>query len=126
MALGSSPGGEREEDIEAIFERLRADVLGQSANVLGSGEEASDNFSLAREEAERMWPVTAERPYLAAPGLLGQIRGVLLRPAKGVLRKLMRWYVEPPWIEQRRFNAAVLRLLDDLRAAQRQSREPRA
>jgi hypothetical protein len=126
MALGSSPGGEREEDIEAIFERLRADVLGQSANVLGSGEEASENFSRAREEAERMWPVTADRPYLAAPGLRGQIRGLLLRPVKGVLRRLMRWYVEPPWIEQRRFNAAVLRLLDDLRAAQRQSREPRA
>jgi hypothetical protein len=35
-------------------------------------------------------------------------------PVKAVLRKLMRWYVEPLAYDQRSFNAAVLRLLDDL------------
>ena len=35
-------------------------------------------------------------------------------PVKVVLRKLMRWYVEPLAYDQRSFNAAVLRLLDDL------------
>jgi hypothetical protein len=31
-----------------------------------------------------------------------------------VLRKMMRWYVEPVAYDQRSFNAATLRLLDDL------------
>jgi hypothetical protein len=35
---------------------------------------------------------------------------------KAVLRKLMRWYVEPLAYDQRSFNAAVLRLIDDLDA----------
>ena len=35
-------------------------------------------------------------------------------PVKAVLRKLMRWYVEPLAYDQRSFNAATLRLVDDL------------
>ena len=35
---------------------------------------------------------------------------------KAVLRKLMRWYVEPVAYDQRSFNAAALRLIDDLEA----------
>jgi len=31
-----------------------------------------------------------------------------------VLRRFMRWYVEPAWADQRAFNDAVLKLLDDL------------
>ncbi|HEY9458556.1 MAG TPA: hypothetical protein VIQ56_11700, partial [Gaiella sp.] len=42
------------------------------------------------------------------------IRGGLGTPVKGVLRKLMRWYVEPLAYDQRSFNAAALRLVDDL------------
>jgi hypothetical protein len=33
---------------------------------------------------------------------------------KGVLRRLMRWYVEPALADQRAFNDAVLKLIDDL------------
>jgi hypothetical protein len=33
---------------------------------------------------------------------------------KAVLRKMMRWYVEPLAYDQRSFNAALLRLVDDL------------
>jgi hypothetical protein len=33
---------------------------------------------------------------------------------KAVLRKLMRWYVEPVAYDQRSFNAVTLRLIDDL------------
>jgi hypothetical protein len=40
--------------------------------------------------------------------------GGLATPAKAVLRKLMRWYVEPLAYDQRSFNAAALRLVDDL------------
>ena len=33
---------------------------------------------------------------------------------KLVLRRLMRWYVEPAFADQRAFNNAVLKLIDDL------------
>jgi hypothetical protein len=42
------------------------------------------------------------------------MRGGLGTPVKAVLRKLMRWYVEPLAYDQRSFNAAALRLIDDL------------
>jgi hypothetical protein len=42
------------------------------------------------------------------------VRGGVGTPVKAVLRKLMRWYVEPLAYDQRSFNAATLRLLDDL------------
>ncbi|MDQ2984969.1 MAG: hypothetical protein M3R70_13765 [Actinomycetota bacterium] len=99
---------EDEVEVEAIFARLRAEVLGRPS------DEPVDGPSPAREEAERTWPVSAERPFLSPPGKRGRIRGLLLAPVKGPLRRAMRWYVEPAWAEQRRFNAAVLRLLDDL------------
>ena len=41
-------------------------------------------------------------------------RGGIGTPVKAVLRKLMRWYVEPLAYDQRSFNAATLRLIDDL------------
>ena len=56
-----------------------------------------------RDQAERLWPVSAERPIVGKGG-----------PVKNVLRRLMRWYVEPAWADQRAFNDAVLKLLDDL------------
>src|SRR5439155_11165651 len=71
-------------------------------------------FSLTREEAERLWAVSAERPFLYRAGALGRLRGLALVPVKTVVRKLMRWYVEPLAVDQRRFNAAVLKLVDAL------------
>ena len=41
-------------------------------------------------------------------------RGGIGTPVKAVLRKLKRWYVEPLAYDQRSFNAATLRLIDDL------------
>ena len=64
----------------------------------------------ARAEAERLWPVSADRSLRLRPG----VRGGLGTPVKAVLRKLMRWYVEPVAYDQRSFNAAALRLIDDL------------
>jgi len=57
-----------------------------------------------------LWPVSADRSLRLRPG----VRGGLATPVKAVLRKLMRWYVEPLAYDQRSFNAAVLRLVDDL------------
>src|SRR5439155_12410259 len=71
-------------------------------------------FSLTREEAERLWAVSAERPFLYRAGALGRLRGLALVPVKTVVRKLMRWYIEPLALDQRRFNAAVLKLVDAL------------
>ena len=73
-----------------------------------SGDE--DDRRAARAEAERLWPVSADRSLRLRPG----VRGGIGTPVKAVLRKLMRWYVEPLAYDQRSFNAAALRLIDDL------------
>jgi hypothetical protein len=60
--------------------------------------------------AERFWPVSADKPLERRPGA----KGWLAFQVKRVLRKLMRWYVEPAFAEQRIVNDALLRLVDDL------------
>jgi hypothetical protein len=70
----------------------------------------------ARREANRFAAVSADRPYYYRPGRLGRTRGLLLLPMKAVLKKLMRWYVEPVAHDQRQFNAATMRMFDELAA----------
>ena len=97
-------------DIAALFEQLKEEVRRSGA---APGERGSaDDRSAARAEAERLWPVSADRGLRLRPG----VRGGVGTPAKAVLRKLMRWYVEPVAYDQRSFNAATLRLIDDLEA----------
>src|SRR4051812_14643247 len=60
--------------------------------------------------AERFWPVSADKPLERRPGA----KGWLAFQVKRVLRKLVRWYVEPAFAEQRIVNDALLRLVDDL------------
>jgi hypothetical protein len=103
----------RDEEIAAIFARLKDEVYGRPPS---AGDTDLPSLSVAREEAERLWPVSADRPFLWAPGPWGRMRSLALWPVKTVLRRLMRWYVEPPLADQRRFNAAVLRLFDELSA----------
>jgi hypothetical protein len=97
-------------DVAALFDELREEVRRSGADPSAPGDPADRRA--AREEAERLWPVSAERPLRLRPGM----RGGLGHPAKAVLRKLMRWYVEPLAYDQRSFNAAALRLIDDLQA----------
>jgi hypothetical protein len=59
--------------------------------------------------AERFWPVSADKPLEQRPGA----KGWLAFRVKRMLRKLMRWYVEPAFAEQRIVNDALLRLVDD-------------
>jgi hypothetical protein len=101
----SSNGGV---DVAALFEQLKEEVRrsGAAPGDRGTG----DDRSAARAEAERLWPVSADRSLRLRPG----VRGGLGTPVKAVLRKLMRWYVEPLAYDQRSFNAAALRLIDDL------------
>jgi SAM-dependent methyltransferase len=101
----------QEAEFEAIVERLRAEVERGEAELEGA---AGDRYPARRREADGLWAVSPERPFLSRPGPLGRARGIALTPVKSVLRKMMRWYVEPFAAEQRRFNAAVLRLVDAL------------
>ena len=84
----------------------------------------SDRFVIimAGGRGERFWPVSAERETLARPGGRGRRRALLVAPTKAMLRPLLRWYVEPALADQRRFNAAVLRILDELERELRRSR----
>jgi hypothetical protein len=65
-------------------------------------------------QAEQFSHVTLDLPLLYKPGTWGRIRGTLLAPVKLVLRKLMRWYVEPAFAQQRDFNASALAALEQL------------
>ena len=96
-------------DVEELVRRLKEEVR-RSGSDLGAASGDAAERRVAREEAERLWPVSADRSLRLRPG----VRGGLGTPAKAVLRKLMRWYVEPVAYDQRSFNAAALRLIDDL------------
>jgi hypothetical protein len=97
-------------DVGALIDRLRDEVRRSGADPGGSPAGGAASRLAARAEAERLWPVSADRGLRLRPG----VRGGAGTPVKAVLRKLMRWYVEPLAYDQRSFNAAVLRLLDDL------------
>ena len=97
-------------DVEALFTALREEIRRSGADPGAGGEHGESDRLAARAEAERLWPVSADRPLRLRPG----VRGGLGTPVKAVLRKLMRWYVEPLAYDQRSFNAAALRLVDDL------------
>ena len=96
-------------DVEELFRALREEVRRSGADPGAFGGDEGDRRA-ARAEAERLWPVSADRSLRLRPGW----RGGIGTPVKWVLRKLMRWYVEPLAYDQRSFNAATLRLIDDL------------
>ena len=96
-------------DVEELFRALRDEVRRSGGDPSAQAGDESDRRA-ARAEAERLWPVSADRSLRLRPG----VRGGIGMPVKAVLRKLMRWYVEPLAYDQRSFNAATLRLLDDL------------
>src|SRR5919106_2837844 len=96
-------------DVDALFQSLREEVRSSGSDP-GAASGGEDERRVARAEAERLWPVSADRSLRLRPG----VRGGVGTPVKAVLRKLMRWYVEPLAYDQRSFNAAALRLLDDL------------
>jgi hypothetical protein len=96
-------------DVEELFRALREEVRRSGADPGAFGGDEGDRRA-ARAEAERLWPVSADRSLRLRPG----VRGAIGIPVKAVLRKLLRWYVEPLAYDQRSFNAATLRLIDDL------------
>jgi hypothetical protein len=94
------------DDVASLVAALREELRRSGADPGGPG--GGDRLA-ARAEAERVWPVSADRSLRLRPGW----RGGVGTPVKAVLRKLMRWYVEPLAYDQRTFNAAVLRIVDD-------------
>ena len=92
---------EERTDVAALFAALKEEIR-------ASGPRATDVTPVqvrlsSRDQAERLWSVSAERPIVGKGG-----------PVKAFLRRLMRWYVEPAFADQRAFNDAVLKLIDDL------------
>ena len=90
-----------ETDVAALFARLKEEL--RAACPRGDGVTPAQVRLSVRDQAERLWAVSAERPLVGKAG-----------PVKLVLRRLMRWYVEPAFADQRAFNDAVLKLIDDL------------
>jgi hypothetical protein len=82
--------------------------------VLAGGKARASLTLSARLEADRLAAVSADRPYYFRAGRMGRLRGLLLLPLKAVLKRLMRWYVEPVAHDQRLFNSAAVRMIDEL------------
>jgi SAM-dependent methyltransferase len=87
-------------DVADLFEQLREELRRGA----GAGGGAESEFAATRALAERFWPVTAEREAGGGP------KGLIKR----MLRKLMRWYVEPLAADQRVYNSSLLKLVDAL------------
>jgi hypothetical protein len=92
---------EERTDVAAMFARLQDEI--RAAGPRASDVTPAQVRLSTRDQAERLWAVSAERPLVGKGG-----------PVKLVLRRLMRWYVEPAFADQRAFNDAVLKLIDDL------------
>jgi hypothetical protein len=90
---------QQERSVDEVYAQLRAAV-----------DRGTRDLSSTRGLAERFWPVSADKPLERRPGL----KGWLAFQVKRVLRKTMRWYVEPAFADQRIVNDALLRLVDDL------------
>ncbi len=102
----------QEAEFETILTRLR-DEVERGERDAGDDQDVAQ-FAGLRRRGEQLWAVSAERPFLHRPGAFGRLRGLALTPLKSILRKAMRWYVEPLAVDQRRFNAVSLKLLDAL------------
>ena len=98
-------------DVDALVERLHVEL-----DLTGRGTAGRPSWEPARIEAGRLAPVSGDRPFHRRPGVAGSVRYAATAVPKKIVRKLVRWYVEPIAAEQRAFNGSVLRLIDDVTA----------
>src|SRR5215210_909683 len=96
-------------DVAALVAQLEEEIR-RTGPRHRSGDRPSSVRVNARAAADRLWPVSADRHL----GGRGGAVGALYAPVKLLLRKLVRWYVEPVFADQRAYNDALLRLVDDL------------
>ena len=92
---------EEPSEVAALYARLQEEI--RAAGPRGADVPPAQVRLSLRDQAERLWPISAERPIVGKGG-----------PLKSILRRLMRWYVEPAFADQRAFNDATLKLIDDL------------
>jgi hypothetical protein len=92
---------EERTDVAAVYERLKEEL--RAAGPRAADVDSAQVRLSVRDQAERLWSVSAERPIVGKVGFV-----------KRSLRRLMRWYVEPALADQRAFNDAALKLIDDL------------
>ena len=92
---------EERTDVAALFERLKEEL--RAAGPRAADVTPAQVRLSTRDQAERLWAISAERPIVGKGG-----------PLKLLLRRFMRWYVEPAMADQRAFNEAVLKLIDDV------------
>jgi SAM-dependent methyltransferase len=104
--ISTSENGGRDVDVAALFEQLKQEVRHAGGLDLSDAHDRGIVRSRLRAVAERYWPVATERPLDADPAPK--------RFVKRVLRKGIRWYVAPFAVEQRSFNDAALKLIDEL------------
>jgi hypothetical protein len=105
---------EADGEIAAIFARLKEEIRSRPPTRDRDPTRPPSRTLAARSQAERAWAVTAERPFEQPPTRSGRVQAYLVAPVKRMLRKLMRWYVEPVAADQRSFNLAMLNLVDEL------------
>lgn len=96
-------------DVAALFAQLQDEVRRSAPRGSDGGTAAR---LAARGTAERLWPVSTDRHIGGRGGALGAVQ----RPVKLAVRKLTRWYVEPVFADQRGYNDALLKLVDELAA----------
>ena len=92
---------EERTDVAALFAKLKEEIRAAGPRA-GDVTPAQVRLS-TRDQAERLWAISAERPIVGKAG-----------PVKMFLRRFMRWYVEPAFADQRAYNDDVLKLIDDL------------
>ena len=85
----------------ALYRRLKEEI--RSAGPRQADVTPAQIRLSTRDQAERLWAISAERPIVGKGG-----------PLKLFLRRFMRWYVEPAMADQRAFNDALLKLIDDI------------
>ena len=97
-------------DVPALFAQLRDQL--RHAPGLDVSEDVDRGLvrQRLRTVAETQWAVTADRPLEQRRGIVGAVR----RTVKKLLRRLMRWYVEPLAVSQRSFNGITLKLVDEV------------
>jgi SAM-dependent methyltransferase len=103
------PAGSSDVDVVALFEQIQAELRGVAGQEADAEPSATRRAEL-RLAAERWWSVSAERPI---PNRGGPVGAVIVL-VKKVLKRLMRWYVDPLAHDQRTFNDAALKLVDDI------------
>ena len=76
-SAGISSNGEV--DVAALFEQLKEEVRRSGAAPGARRGDAPDDGCAARAEAERLWPVSADRSLQLRPG----VRGAAREPGQG-------------------------------------------